>query len=99
MHVDVQVTVENLIEALFGGHLDYVVILRQSVDDPDQSGALSKQADGVFILVLPPRHSEVGLPVRARFRRGHVKEAALGTTELFRASLGVDERLGLLSGR
>ena len=77
MHVFVSVTVQNLVQTLFRGDLDCVVVLGERIDDANKASALRQIADAVACLVLPPGHGEVRLPFRARVDGRHVQESTL----------------------
>jgi len=72
MHIFVQVTVENLVEALLRGDFNNVVSLGESIYDSNQTCSPRQIADAVASLVLPPGDGEVWLPISVRFRGRHV---------------------------
>ena len=70
-------------------------MLGQRVDDSNLSCLLGKRTDAEAGLILPPRNSEIGVPVTVGICGRDVEEATLWAHELLGTSLGVDESFWL----
>lgn len=95
MNIFVQVTVENLVEALLRGDFNNVVMLGERIYDSNLTCSPRQITDTVASLVFPPGDGEVWLPISIWFRRRHVQKATLRAHCLSVSSSWIDVGSGL----